>query len=106
MRRILWAGLALLFLCGGSGCMLNKRVLLTKQLIAVLNEFSDVLSLIRDKETAEDAKPKLKALGDRVKEIAEEAGKLEQPRKEELEEMVETFEDYKDDIQYTRNRLN
>ena len=100
MRKVTLAGLALALVFTVSGCG-DSPESITKDMIKAMNEMADVLESIKDKDSAEKAKPKLEALSKKMKDLKERADKLkvDDKKKKELEEK------YKDEVAKAGMRL-
>jgi hypothetical protein len=103
MRKVIVLIGAALVVCSVNGCAINKRRLMTIQLIAMRNEISDVLSKINDADTAKAWKTKVKHLTDREKEAKDGLAKEDQLTKAESEVYLQ---DFGDDIEYVTRRYS
>jgi len=83
MKRVLILVAAVALPCSLSGCGGDTRSSLMKQLVATVNEVADTLATIKDQASAEAAKPKLKALGERYRDIDKRGKALKEPTPEE-----------------------
>lgn len=61
--------------------------------VSSMEEMVAIMKTIKDKPSAEAAKPKLEALGDRMKELKAEADKLGKPSKEKEAELKKKYDD-------------
>lgn len=94
MRKATLAGLALALVFGVSGCGDSPDSVM-KDTIKLMNEMADVMEGIKDKDSAEKAKPKLEALAKKMKDLEERAKKLklDEMPKEKKEALQKKYED-------------
>jgi hypothetical protein len=85
--------LALAVLLPLSGCGRDNFESLRKQQVATAKEAADLLSIIKDKETADKAKPRLKQLGDRWRDLQKRMDALPSPSAEEELRAKRLYED-------------
>jgi hypothetical protein len=94
MRKVTLAGFALALVFAVSGCGDSPDSVIKDQ-IKLMNDMADVLEGIKDKDSAEKAKPKLEALAKKAKDIEERAKKLklDDMPKEKQEALKKKYED-------------
>ena len=114
MRKATLAGFALALLFSVSGCGDSLESVM-KDTIKLMNEKAEILESIKDKDSAEKAKPKLEALNKKKKDIEERAKKQtekltkdkkpEEAMKAALEAVSKAAEKHKEAGEKARNRL-
>src|SRR5262245_39463770 len=87
MKRLLTAIVGCFFLVTLSGCK-DSHESLIKEMIAAFNDAADILATIKDKASADAAKPKLKKLGDKIRDIEARMDKLGKPKSKDQKEKV------------------
>ncbi len=93
MKNVLFAVLALFPLVALSGCARESFESIRKQQVATAKEAADLLGTIKDKETAEKAKPRLKQLGERWRDLQKRMDALPSPSAEEEARTKRLYED-------------
>lgn len=73
-----------------------------KEMIAAIKKIGDTLAGVKDKESAEKARPELKKSGEKIKELQAKIEKLGKPTPEQEKELGEKF---KKDLQDATNKL-
>ena len=102
MKKVAFAVVALFPLFALSGCGKDNYESLRKQQVATVKEAADLLATIKDKETAEKAKPRLKQLGDRWRDLQKRMDALPSPS---AEEEARTKRLYEDEFNGARGRF-
>jgi hypothetical protein len=90
-KAVLWAG-ALLLLGAVVGCAENHDSL-TKKQIDLMNDLADVLSTIKDADSAKAAQPKLKKISERMQELKKKAEKLGEPPADKKAALEKKYQD-------------
>ena len=75
MKRVLGTAVVVVLLGSLSGCGDSHDSILNQQ-VQTAKEIADTLSSIKDKASADTAKPKLKVLGDRWRDLKKRADAL------------------------------
>jgi uncharacterized lipoprotein YehR (DUF1307 family) len=101
MRKVTLAGFALGLVFAVSGCG-DSHESLTKDAIKLTNEMADVLESIKDKDSAEKAKPKLEKLAEKFKDLKKRMDKIGKPDKAKEEALEKK---YKSDAEAAGKRL-
>lgn len=86
MKRL--ALLLVLLLVTGCG---DSPESLTRDSIATLNEVADVLATVKDRRTADAARPTLRQLGERWRDLQKRAGAVKQPTAGESKALQERY---------------
>ena len=82
MKKTLWMVVLMVGAMGVVGCS-DSREKVTEDGLDLMEEMVGVLEGVTDKESAEEAKPELEALGEQAKELKARAEKLGDPSEEE-----------------------
>jgi hypothetical protein len=101
MRKVLGCGLALVLVCGVSGCGSSAAEQTMKDTIAAENELADIMEGIKDDASAEAAIPKMEKVGERMKEIVRKVKSLKMTKDEEKK----LQEKYKPEMEKMQERL-
>jgi hypothetical protein len=99
MKYLLLAALPVLslFLCGCG----DSAESLAGDMVDVIDDMNDILASVVDRKTAEQAAPKLEALGLKMQEITK---KLEEIEKPDLDDMIETTKEIEKEMQEAMSR--
>ncbi len=90
MKKTLWMVVLMVGAMGVVGCS-DSREKVTEDGLDLMEEMVGVLEGVTDKESAEEAKPKLEELNKEGEELKARAEKLGDPSKEEEKELEEKY---------------
>lgn len=93
MKKVLFGSMGLFLLVALNGCGKESFESVRKQQTATVKEAADLLGTIKDKETAEKAKPRLKQLGERWRDLQKRMDALPSPSAEEEARTKRLYED-------------
>jgi hypothetical protein len=103
MRKAILGVFALALVLVGSGCGNDPHEAIYKDLVGLMNDMATVFEGVKDKASAEAAKPKLQEINKRLKEIGErakKAGKISKAKADSLEKK------YKPQLEAAGKRLD
>ena len=101
MRRVLLASGSGLLLCAAIAGAGENADMLTQEIIKQMNTTADVLTAIKDKVSADSARPKLRDIAGMMKTLKEKADKLKTTK----EQQAELQKKYKTQIEAAQKRL-
>src|SRR5215813_10002286 len=101
MRRVLFASGSVLLLCVALAGAGENADMLTQEIIKQMNTTADVLTAIKDKASADSARPKLRDIAGKMKTLKERADKLKTTK----EQQAELQKKYKTQIEAAQKRL-
>lgn len=102
MKKALFGLVAVFPILALSGCGKESFESVRKQQTATVKEAADLLATIKDKESAEKAKPRLKQLGERWRDLQKRMDALPSPS---AEEEARTKRLYEDEFQGAKARF-
>jgi hypothetical protein len=82
-----------LFVAGSTGWAADTFESVTEEMIKGMNDAADLLTGIKDKQSADAAKPKLKTLGKKLADLKKRAEKLGKPTKEVEDKLKAKYEE-------------
>jgi hypothetical protein len=101
MRRVLFASGSVLFLCVALAGAGENADMLTQEIIKQMNNTADVLTAIKDKASADSARPKLRDIAGKMKTLKEKADKFKTTKAQQ----AELQKKYKTQIEAAQKRL-
>ena len=93
MKKMIAMAGAVLLLWGGRGLAQDADTLDTvfKEMIGMVKEATQVLTTIKDKDTAQTATPKLKKLGEKAQQLQQKMQKLGRPTQQQQQEVFKKY---------------